>query len=345
MAPKKPQGSAPGLAQLKKDLSGNAIGLCYLFYGEETYLRDYYLSELQKRLVDPSFVEFNLHTFQGKDLTPQMLSDVVDAFPMMAERSLVVVYDYDLYANEERRTQLGKLLGDLPDYVCLVFVYDTLEYKSGGNTKLGKLVKEKATIVEFQPQSQSDLNGWIRRRFRALNKNIDNPTAEYLTFLCGGLMTGLVSEIEKIGFYAPGTNVTKADIDAVADPVLDARVFQMTDAISAKNFRQAAVILSDLYQMDNEPIVILAALGRQLRQLWSARLYLEQRKNQGALAALWDMKSDWQARKLMEAARRFDLRWCRKAVILAEETDVAMKSSGLEQQELLTDLLLKLSVL
>ncbi|MCD7919718.1 MAG: DNA polymerase III subunit delta [Clostridiales bacterium] len=333
-----------GLTKLKAALNAGTPGHCYLFYGEETYLRDYYLSELKKLLLTPGLETFNLHTFQGKELTFRELQDAVDAFPMMAEHSMVVVYDYDLYANEERRTQLEGLLSDLPDYLCLVFVYDQTEYKSGGNTRLGKLMKQAALPVEFRPQSQSDLNAWIRRRFKSFGKDIDNPTAEYLTFLCGGLMTGLASEIEKIGFYAPGKNITRADIDAVADPVLDARVFQMTDAITNRNFPQAAAVLSDLYQLNNEPIMILAVLGKHLRQLWSARLYLERRKSQAALAQLWEMRSDWQARKLMDAARRFDLPWCRRAVVLAEETDVAMKSTGLNSEELLVDLLLKLAV-
>ena len=197
--------------------------------------------------------------------------------------------------------------------------------------------------MQFQQQTQSDLNAWIRRRFKTYGKDIGNDLAEYLTFLCGGLMTGLSSEIDKIANYASGSNIVRSDIDAVADPVLDARVFQMTDAISERRFPQAAAVLSDLYLMNTEPIMILSVLGRQLRQLWSARLVLEHRMGQGDLAAIWEMKSDWQARRLMNAARRFDLRWCRRAVVLCAETDLAMKSSGLDSQELLTELLLRLA--
>lgn len=40
---------------------------------------------------------------------------------------------------------------------------------------------------------------WIRRRFRALDHDIDSELARYLIFLCGDLMTGLISEIGKIG--------------------------------------------------------------------------------------------------------------------------------------------------
>lgn len=342
MAPKK---SAPdaGLQQLKQDISEGSIGNCYIFYGEEDYLREYYLNTIRKKLIPQGMESFNLHTFQGKDLEAQLLSDAVDAFPMMCDRTLILVYDLDLYKSESRRDALERILSDLPEYVCLIFIFDVLEYKSGGNTRLGKLVKKTATVVNFQPQSQSDLNAWVRRRFRSYGKEIDNGMAEYLTFLCGGLMTGLQSEIDKIANYAAGPNIEKADIDAVADPVLDARVFQMTDAISARNFKGGAEILSDLYLMNTEPIMILAVLGRQLRQIWSARLAMENRMNQSELAAIWEMKSAWQARKLLDAARRFDLRWCRRAVALCAETDLKMKSSGLDNEELLTELLLQLA--
>jgi DNA polymerase-3 subunit delta len=117
----------------------------------------------------------------------------------------------------------------------------------------------------------------------------------------------------------------------------------MTDAISNGNFRQSAEILSDLYLMNTEPIMILAVLGRQMRQLWSARLALENRMGQQELAEIWDMKSSWQSRKLLDSARHFNLHWCRRAVELCAETDLAMKSSGLDNEELLTELLLRLA--
>ena len=55
------------------------------------------------------------------------------------------------------------------------------------------------------------------------------------------------------------------------------------------------------------------------------------------------MKSSWQAQKLMEAARRYPLPWCRGAVRRCAETDVAMKSCGGEENELLSGLLMELA--
>ena len=102
----------------------------------------------------------------------------------------------------------------------------------------------------------------MRRRFAAAGKDIDAGTVDHLLFTCGSLMTGLVPEIAKIAAYARGPKITAADIDAVADPVLDARVFDMTDAVAARDYDKAAECLAELLRMQEEPIRILAALGK-----------------------------------------------------------------------------------
>ena len=52
-------------------------------------------------------------------------------------------------------------------------------------------------------------------------------------------MTGLVPEIAKIGAYAKGRAITQKDIDAVADPVLSAEVFRLSEAARTASGLQA----------------------------------------------------------------------------------------------------------
>ena len=197
--------------------------------------------------------------------------------------------------------------------------------------------------MNFARQETGELVKWVRRRFRALGKNIDANLASELIFLCGDLMTNLIGEIEKIGAYAKGENITRGDIDAVATPQLDAVVFRMTDAVGAGKFDQAAQVLGELYQMQEAPIKILWSLGRNMRQLYSARLALEGGRGASYVAELWGLRP-FQAEKLMGAARRFSLPWCRRAVIRCAQTDLAMKSTGADGAELLTSLLMELAV-
>ena len=102
-------------------------------------------------------------------------------------------------------------------------------------------------------------------------------------------------------------------------------------------------MLSELYGLNQNPIMILAILGKHLRQLYTARLALESGKGAPALMETWNMKTSWQANKLIRCARNCDLSWCRRAVALAGEADLAMKSTGRDQEEVLTELLLQLA--
>lgn len=336
---------AAAVKQLKSDLSAGTLGRLYIFHGEEAYLRDFYLGQMKKKLLSGGMEAFNLHTLQARECDPKSLGQIVDCLPMMSRRTMVVVYDYDLFkAPAEQRETMAALFADLPEYVCLVFVYDLIEYKPDARTKLAAAIKANGAAVKFTRQEQGDLVDWIRRRFKALDHDIDSELARYLIFLCGDLMTGLISEIGKIGAYARHRAVTRADIDAVAIPQLDAVVFQLTDAITAGDFDKAVSVLSDLLHMGEPPIKLLSVLGRQLRQLYSARLAMEERKGTGYLVELWGMRSAYPAQKLLDAARRFDRSWCRWAVVQAAETDLKMKSQvGADGEELLIDLILRLA--
>jgi len=343
--PPKSKADRTGYQTFKKDLASGSIGRLYIFCGEEAYLRDHYLGRMKKMLLPAGMEQFNCHIFQGRDLNVSTLSHAVDTLPMMSGRTMVVVSDYDLYkAPADTRDALTALLSQLPDYCCLVFVYDVIEYRPDARTRLAAAIKEHGSVVKFQRQEQGDLVDWIHRRFRALDREIDSRDAQYLIFLCGDLMNGLISEIGKIGAYAKGRRVTREDIDAVAVAQLDAVVFQMTDAIARNDFDRAAAVLGELLQMQEPPIKLLAAMGKHFRQLYSARLALEYGKKAGYVAELWSMRSAYPAEKLMDAARRFSLPWCRNAVIRCAQTDLAMKSvTGADAKQLLVSLLLELA--
>ena len=335
-----------GYAQLKADLKDGAVRNIYLFHGEETYLREYYLDQLRKKLIPAGFEEFNYHRLQGKNLNIQELSDIVEAFPMMCEKTLVTVTDFDLFKlNEEQRNQMIALLTDFPEYCCIVFVYDIIDYKPDRKMKkLYTALTNTAQIVEFKTQGQSDLINWVGRRFKALGKEIDRQAAEHLIFTCGSLMTGLIPEIEKIGAYTKGSKVTIEDINAVADPVIDAMIYDITNEISRRNYDAAANTLGKLLKMQEEPIMILALIGKELRKLYTACIALEGGKDRYWLMDIWGMRSDYPAKLLLGSAKNFTKEWCREGIIMCKELDVQMKSqTGFDSQGELKLLLMRLA--
>lgn len=156
-------------------------------------------------------------------------------------------------------------------------------------------------------------------------------------------MTNLSTELEKICAYASGERVTREDMDAVAIPQVDAVVFQMTDALARRDFDKAAAVLADLLHSQEAPIMILSVMGKYFRQLYTARLYLDAGKSRSDFMQLWGMKHSFQGDKLMDAARKFSLVWCRHAVRRCAEADLQMKINYGAEGEILTQLLMELS--
>ena len=328
MAVKKKTGGNAAYKQLKADLAAGTLGPLYLFQGEESYLREYCLTEMRKQLVPAGFEAFNYHKLEGKGLTAQALTDTVEAMPMMAERTMVQVVDWDVYKlPEEQRRGLIALLEDLPPYCCLVLVYDLLEYKPNRTyKKLYGALCAHVREVKFQPLNQDQLMTWVARRLKAAGHTIDVPTAEHLLFTCGALMNQLIPEIAKIAAYAQGERITRADIDAVASPVVEAQVFDMTRAVSRGDFDRAAELLGQLLTLQQEPFMLLSLMGGELRRLHSARIALDAGRDRFWLMEQWNMRSDYQAKLLLENARRVSRPWCARAVRRCCETDLRIKS-------------------
>ena len=94
MPPKaKKSNKTDGTQLLKQDLKNHTVGSLYVIGGEEAYLKQHYLTALDKEVVDETFRDFNYTVFEGASLTAEDLRDTVDSFPMMAERRMIVVKD------------------------------------------------------------------------------------------------------------------------------------------------------------------------------------------------------------------------------------------------------------
>ena len=155
-------------------------------------------------------------------------------------------------------------------------------------------------------------------------------------------MTALSGEIDKICAYSGSDEIRKSDIDAVTEPVLDAVVFQMTDALSGGQYAEALLKLQQLLKMQQEPLAILGAVGGHFRRLATARILMDNGRNSAQLQKLYGIP-DYPARKTMEAARRFKPEFCRRAAELVLETDYKMKTSFDDSERLLELLILQLA--
>ena len=342
MAEKQTKPSA--IQALKAELKEKNFRRLYFFHGEETFLLHYYLEQMKKILIDELTESFNYHKLTSEDFEIQSFADAVENLPMMAENTFVWVDEIDIFKLPEAdRNKLAEILSDIPEYCTVVFTYETTTWKPDKRLKkLWDAVSNYGTEVPFEKQDQRDLIAWVTRHFAAEKKYITPELCSYLIDITGGTMTALAGEISKICAYSDSDRIVKADIDAVTEPVLDAVVFQMTNLLGQGNYGGALVKLRQLFKMQQEPVVILGAIGKHFRQIGTARTLRDNGKNSGELMSLCGM-GDYPARKTMEAAAKFSARFCRASAELILETDNALKTSYDEPERLLELLILRLA--
>lgn len=330
-------------AELRKLRAEGAKNL-YLLWGPEDYLRELYLAELKKLCLPDGEDGFSYKRMDGPDLDLRELSLMVDSVPFLSERTMVELRDVDINRIKDKDCEkLLSILSDIPDYCTVVFVQKA-EYEPDGRLKVIKGIKKHGTELKFTAQNQEALLKWMVRRFAAVGKSIEPAAAERLIFISGDIMSRLIPEIEKAAAYTQAERVTVSDIEAVANHLPEAVVFDMTELMAQKNYNAAASVLAELLSdKNNEPIMILAMLGMQLRRLYAAKLAVEKRLGTGYVMDVCSIKHEFIASKLMNAARGFETEQLRRAVELCCETDYAMKSSSTDDRELLKELVVRIA--
>ena len=343
MAKKQEQSNT--LSVLKTHIKDNDPARLYIFHGEEMFLLHHYLEQLRKIIIDELTESFNFHKLTSETFDIRTFADCVENLPMMAERTLVLVDDIDPFKMpEDERNKIVDILSDIPNYCTVIFVYETVEWKPDKRyAKLYNAIKDNGFTVDFAKQSQQDLIAWVTRHFSANKKRITPDLCAYLIEITGGTMTALASEIAKICAFSGADQIVKSDIDAVTEPVLDAVVFQMLDALGQGRDGLALQTLHKLLKMQEDPLLILGSIGSHYRRISTAKILQDNGKSYTELMRIYHMNSDFVAKKLMNSARNCSERFLRRVSELVLETDRGLKTSVDSAQRLMELLILQLS--
>jgi DNA polymerase-3 subunit delta len=333
MAAKK-QSEPAGISynEVMRALKAGRLAPAYLFFGEESYLKAHALGAFRRALCG-GMEAFNAVVFEGAGLS---LGDFEDALltPPLGGRKCVVVRDLNWDAADAAlREALPGLLAAIPEDVCLIFYYDILPYqKPDGRTKIGKALsralEDSVRFVNFARQSAGELTDWIRRRMAGRGKTIEPPECERLMFLCGYTMQRLAGECDKIAAGTVGQRVTRDDVEALASRVAEARVFDISDAVAAGDYRRALSVMRDLLDArEAAPMFIWSLVSGQFNRLYGAKLLLGARKTEQDIMKLFKLGHPYPAKLLAQNARRLSLPFLRAAQDICLRCDIRMKAN------------------
>ena len=330
-------------ASERRALISNPPGRLYLLWGEEDYLRESYYSELAG-LVFPNGDTggMSLRRLDGQP-AEELVRAAVETLPFFTDRTLVELRGFNPNkCAKDEAAKLTELFADIPDY-CTLAILPESGYDPDGRLSIIKAIKKEGTALEFTSPDASQLVTWIRRRCEAEGKNISRPAAEHLVYMCSPLINRLKPEIEKLAAFEQGGEITVADIDAVVERLPETRVFELTDCLAARDYDGALARLAELLSMKEQPVALLAMIGAQFRRLYAARLAMENRLGESYVRDAAGIRYDFLLKKLMTSAGGFTLRGLQSAIMRCAECDYKLKSTSMEDEALLSGLILSLA--
>ena len=336
----------PGLNEsaLKDKLKENPVGV-YLIYGEEAYLKKTYVDKIVSKTVDPSFEDFNFHTFDGKDCTLSEVYESAEAVPMMAETKCVLVKDFPLDTlDDDGFEQLERVIRENPDDCALVFSIIAYEPKGAKWTKAIKLFEKYGYAVKLDKKTSLELAKMLEGGAKRRGKPFAKGVASYLITCVGSDLNTLLNETEKVCAYAQGEEIQKSDVDAVCIKSLDARVFDMIKDLTAGRFDSAFRKLSVLFEQREDEFQILGALIAQYSDIYRAKAAVKSGSRAEEIAKYYAYAG--KEFRLTNAARSGsslsfdDVGECIEILL---EADTTLKSSALNKRLVLEQTVVKLA--
>ncbi len=245
------------MEKLAAEIKNKDFKRVYLFYGEEKYL----IRQYQSRLTDAVLGEnagMNLSVFEGKNADPKEVMSQAQTMPFFADYRVILVQESGFY--KKTPEGMAEYLSEIPDTAILLFVESEVDKRS----RMFKQTEKNGRTVQFTRQKDAVLKKWILSQLKKEGKKITEPVMNAFLECTGDDMELISQELEKLLCYTMEKDVISAeDVKAVCVPSVGNHIFDMIDALAAKNRQRAMDLYLDLLRLREPPMRILFLIGRQ----------------------------------------------------------------------------------
>lgn len=321
--------------KLSRALESGRRGGIFFLHGEEEFLKEEAATAIAAAHLDPATRDFNFDQLRGADLQPETLASIANTPPMMAEWRVVIVREAQALAtNAKARSAVEALLERRPPDIAVVLLA-TLPDRS--KAQFWERLKREAVSVEFPPLGGADLPGWLMERAQHRGVSLDVGAARALA-ATGGDLGVLVQELAKLADYVQdGRTITAEDVAAIVGSVPRQNRWEWFDMVGDARFRDARAAIPVLLDSGDSGVGLVIGLGTQFLRLGVAVAGGER-----ALGAALPPHQRWLASRVARQARRWTIAAVEDALDDLLRADRLLKSSSLDERQILEELLLRL---
>jgi DNA polymerase III subunit delta len=328
-----PASNITPLEELERSIRKKNFSPLYYFYGDEDFLLRETVDVIVAHVLDASEKSFNFDVVNGYDADAKEIVSIASAFPMMAERRVVIVKDFERIGNKD--LMIPFFNDPLPSTVLVMIG----EKKIDSRTKLAKALGRFAVIMEFQPLKDYKIPAWISNHVAKRNKTITAKACELLHAHVGNSLREIHNEIDKLLIYiGEKQSIDLDDIDHVVGISKRYNIFELQNAIGSKNISRALDIMEGMIDAGEYPVGMITMLTKYFQKMWAMWDLLERKISRDELIKFLHL-SPQQVQFLdkdLQTARSFSPRQIEHSFSILQETDEKLKSSSQDERLLLT---------
>lgn len=262
----------------------------------------------------------------------------LDSFSLFSEKKMVHLKGVEQLKKAEL-TLLHKTLGSLPQETCLVLSGSALHRGSS----LYKGLEEQGVILDIPElkawEKEKVLEGWIVEYIGAAGKKISLQTAKQLVKQSGTDQSLLLQEMEKLICFAwEKKTIEMADVATITSSINQETIWQLGEALFARNASTAFRITKALIEDGLPILILLRQIRSQFQTDYQVCCLLDKGQKQEVSKQFPYMKGFILERHLQQASQ-YGMARFKRGLLKIDETEIALKSSGVAP-ELLTDLLI-----
>ena len=335
-------------ADLKRQIREKNMSNCYLFYGSEDYLKQFYANKICSKFVTPGSETFSLRKYDGKENTLDEVFEGAQSMPFMSEYCVVVAHDFPLDApTNDQKEQIEEFLQNIPDTSITIFWMDGIEL----TTKKGKwaidIFTKYATAVNFAKAEGRELRKILCAYASKNGCTMNDSVASYLIELSGDSLNVLFNEIQKAcNFAGQGNEITREHIDSVAVRSLEAKVFDLSKLILNHNAQGALELLHTLMMQKAEPIDIFGVILTAFVDIYRVKTSVTAGETIMYPAKIFDYKNkDFRLTNSNRFAKNLTDEQIRECFDCFSEADKALKSSAQSGELILEKLIVQVSLI
>ena len=309
------------MKRIAQDIKSGQFSNIYLLYGEEAYLRRQYRDNLRKALV-PEDDTMNCSIYSGKDMNVNEMMDLAGTMPFFAERRVIIVENSGLF-KAAANDRLLELLKNMPGTSHIVFVEEEVDKRG----KLYKAVTANGYAALCEVQDEATLKKWIMGLLKKENKMITADALNLLLDKTGANMENIRREVEKLVCYKYfDEGITAEDVEEICTVQIQNRIFEMVEAVAAKNQKAALALYYDLLALKEAPMKILALIARQFNLLLQVKEMKQKGYPENEIAQQTGLNAYFLKKKYIPQAAQFKLHGLEKALRECVEAEERVKT-------------------